>query len=113
MILTVFLDAGPLGLVTNPKKTPDTIAAAQWIFAMEAARHRFIVPAIADYEVRRELVRAGKRNGITRLNAFTENIKCGRAGQVSFRHRFGAVARCGSVGACPQCRDTHRRSERT
>jgi len=29
MSLTIFLDSGPLGLVTNPKKTPDTIAAAQ------------------------------------------------------------------------------------
>ena len=70
MSLTIFLDAGPLGLVTNPKKTPDTIAAAQWVFDMEAAGHRFLVPAIADYEVRRELIRAGKTNGIARLNIF-------------------------------------------
>jgi predicted nucleic acid-binding protein len=70
MSLTIFLDAGPLGLVTNPKKTPDTVAAAQWIFDMEAAGHRFVVPAIADFEVRRELVRAGKLRGIARLNAF-------------------------------------------
>lgn len=70
MSLTVFLDAGPLGLVTNPKKTPDTIAAAQRVFGMEAAGHRFIVPAIADEEVRRELVRAGKTRGIARLNIF-------------------------------------------
>jgi predicted nucleic acid-binding protein len=70
MSLTVFLDAGPLGLVTNPKRTTDTIAAAQWIYSMEAAGHRFIVPAIADYEVRRELIRSGKGHGIARLNAF-------------------------------------------
>lgn len=70
MSLTVFLDAGPLGLITNPKRTSDTIAAAQWVFSMEAAGHRFLVPAIADYEVRRELVRAGKTSGIARLNAF-------------------------------------------
>src|SRR5438034_5344821 len=70
MSLTAFLDAGPLGLVTNPKKTPDTIAAAQWVFDMEAAGHRFIVPAIADYEVQRELIRAGKTRGIARLDAF-------------------------------------------
>jgi hypothetical protein len=31
MSLTVFLDSGPLGLITNPQRTPDTIAAAQWI----------------------------------------------------------------------------------
>jgi hypothetical protein len=70
MSLTVFLDAGPLGLVSNPKRTPDTLAAAQWVYDMEAAGHRFLVPAIADYEVRRELVRAGKLKGIARLNAF-------------------------------------------
>jgi predicted nucleic acid-binding protein len=68
--LIVFLDAGPLGLVTNPKKTPDSIAAAEWIYSMEAAGHRFMVPAIADYEVRRELVRTDKTSGIARLNAF-------------------------------------------
>ena len=70
MIRTVFLDTGPLGLVTNPKRTPDTIAAAQWVYLMEAAGHRFLVPAIADYEVRRELTRAGRIRGIARLNAF-------------------------------------------
>jgi len=70
MSLTIFLDTGPLGLVTNPKKTPETIAIAQWVFDMEAAGHRFIVPAIADYEVRRELIRAGKARGLARLNAF-------------------------------------------
>jgi hypothetical protein len=52
MSLTVFLDAGPLSLITNPKSTPDSLAAAQWVIAMHAAGHRFIVPAIADYEVR-------------------------------------------------------------
>jgi hypothetical protein len=70
MSLTVFLDAGPLGLVTNPKRTPDTIAAARWVYDIEAAGHRFIVPAVADYEVRRELIRAGKTRGIARLNSF-------------------------------------------
>ena len=69
-MLTIFLDAGPLGLITNPKKTPDTIAAAEWIFGMESAGHRFLVPAIADYEVRRELIRAGKTRGIARLDVF-------------------------------------------
>lgn len=70
MSLTVFLDAGPLGLVTNPKRTPDTIAAAQWVYDMEAAGHHFVVPAIADYEVRRELIRAGKTRGVARLDQF-------------------------------------------
>ena len=70
MSLTVFLDAGPLGLITNPKRTPDTIAATQWAVAMRRAGHRFIVPAVADYEVRCELIRAGKINGVARLDTF-------------------------------------------
>lgn len=37
---------------------------------MEAAGHRFIVPCIADFEVRRELVRGNKQNGIQKLNLF-------------------------------------------
>ena len=38
MSLTVFLDAGPLGLVTNPKKTPDTIAAVCGDWNRKSAR---------------------------------------------------------------------------
>jgi len=37
---------------------------------MMIAGHRFIVPAIADYEVRRELERAGKVNGLASLDAW-------------------------------------------
>jgi predicted nucleic acid-binding protein len=70
MSLTVFLDAGPLGLITNPKRTPDAIAATQWGIAMMAAGHRFIVPAIADFEVRRELIRAGKTKGLISLDVW-------------------------------------------
>ena len=67
----VFLDAGPLGLITAPQKsTLEPVAIAQWVFDMEAAGHRFIVPAIADYEVRRELIRARKLRGINRLDTF-------------------------------------------
>lgn len=70
MSLTVFLDAGPLSVLTNPKHPPETVAALNWAVNMMIAGHVFIVPAIADYEVRRELERAGKTNGITALDAW-------------------------------------------
>ena len=70
MSRTIFLDSGPLSLITNPKKTLDTLAVAQWVIAMRAAGHRFIVPAIADYEVRRELIRAVKPRSVAQLDAF-------------------------------------------
>ena len=70
MIRTVILDSGPLGLSTNPKKLPETIQITQWTVAMMAAGHKLVVLAIADYEVRRELKRAGKLRGIALLDAW-------------------------------------------
>jgi predicted nucleic acid-binding protein len=70
MSLTVFLDAGPLSLITNPKSTSETVSAAQWVIAMRTAGHRFVVPAIADYEVRRERIGAGKLRSVIKLDTF-------------------------------------------
>src|SRR3712207_6742084 len=66
----VVLDTGPLGRLTNPKKNPETGAATHWSLTLLQAGHRLVVPAIADYEVRRELERAGRAAGIARLDAF-------------------------------------------
>jgi predicted nucleic acid-binding protein len=70
MSRVICLDAGPLGLLTNPKKTPEIRAITQWAIDIMVAGHRLVVPAIADYEVRRELERAGQRQGLAQLNAF-------------------------------------------
>jgi predicted nucleic acid-binding protein len=67
--LTIVLDSGPLGLVTNPKQSPQSLACAQWLQAMISGGARLILPEISDYEVRRELLRAQKQRGIDRLNA--------------------------------------------
>jgi predicted nucleic acid-binding protein len=65
----VFLDTGPLGVLTNPKGTPDAWACQQWVRDLLAANVRVVVPALADYELRRELIRAGKIAGLRRLDA--------------------------------------------
>jgi predicted nucleic acid-binding protein len=70
MSLMVFLDAGPLGILTNPKRPPETVRALTWAITMIRAGHRFIVPAIADYEVRRELERAARTTGLAALDAW-------------------------------------------
>ena len=49
---------------------------------MMAAGHVLVVPAIADYEVRRELKRAGKVSGLASLNAWN-NARVGRYLQVT------------------------------
>jgi predicted nucleic acid-binding protein len=64
----ILLDTGPLGLVTNPKLSAQSIACAQWLQTHITSGNRAIIPEIADYEVRRELLRANKTKGIARLD---------------------------------------------
>ncbi len=69
------LDAGPLGLITNPKLSPESMACAQWLQIHLRAESRIIIPEIADYEVRRELLRANKTKGIARLDDLAKLIE--------------------------------------
>ena len=69
MSRVVLLDAGPLGLVTNPKQSPLSEACAEWLQLLVGRGTRIFLPEIADYEVRRELWRARKVKGIERLDA--------------------------------------------
>ncbi|MBI4605804.1 MAG: nuclease [Planctomycetes bacterium] len=70
MTSVVVLDAGPLGLVTQRKGVPEADACKRWLATQVAAGVRVIVPEIADYEVRRELLRARKTSSVARLDAF-------------------------------------------
>ena len=71
----VVLDAGPLGLVTNPRRSPASLACAQWLQSLVAAQVRVIVPEMADYEVRRELLRARKTRGIAKLDELNRHVE--------------------------------------
>lgn len=75
MSQVVLLDTGPLGLVTNPRRSPQSVACAQWLQALVAHSIRVIVPEIADYEVRRELLRAKKERGPARLDALASRLE--------------------------------------
>jgi predicted nucleic acid-binding protein len=68
--LVIALDAGPLGLLTHRKDNKEAEACRKWLASQIAASSQIVVPAIADYEVRRELIRAGKARGIFRLDEF-------------------------------------------
>ena len=75
MSQVVLLDTGPLGLVTNPRRSPQSVACAQWLQALVAHGVRVIVPEISDYEVRRELLRAKKEPGLARLDALATRLE--------------------------------------
>jgi len=68
MNATILLDAGPLSLVSNPQSKGATAQCNLWLENQIGQGNRVLVPEIADYEVRRELIRAGKIKGIAKLN---------------------------------------------
>lgn len=70
MSKVIVLDTAPLSLLTNPKLPSLTLVAIPWSVDLMAASHRLIVPAIADFELRRELERSGNARSIAALDAF-------------------------------------------
>ena len=74
MARLVLLDSGPLGLVTHPRGGRDARDAKDWLAGLLAARVQVRVPEIADYETRRELVRAGRTGGVGRLDELGRSV---------------------------------------
>ena len=66
--MVIVLDSGPLGLLSNPTQRGPGQASHQWARTHISAGAQFVVPEIADYEVRRELIRARKTHGVARLD---------------------------------------------
>lgn len=64
----VLLDAGPLDLITNPRASRENQECNLWLEGLLMQGVQVRIPEIADYEVRRELLRADKSAGIQRLN---------------------------------------------
>ncbi|MHC5933764.1 PIN domain-containing protein [Nostoc sp.] len=75
MSQVILLDARPIGLVTNPKLSAESLACTQWLQLLVSSGSRVIIPEIADYEVRRELLRANKVKGIARLDELSQLLE--------------------------------------
>jgi toxin FitB len=67
----VLLDAGPLGLMSHPLRNA---GARDWLIALRRAGIMVAIPEIADYEVRRELLRANRSAGVARLDTLKEDL---------------------------------------
>lgn len=67
MSKTIVLDTGVLGLLTHPGN-PTSKACNLWLQAHIKAKNTVIIPEIVDYELRRELIRANKVQGLNKLD---------------------------------------------
>ncbi len=65
MTRVVLLDSGPLGQVVHPKRGSKI---TKWLKMLQEQSYKLRVPEIADYEVRRELLRLKRNKSINRLN---------------------------------------------
>lgn len=74
MSRVIALDSGPLGLLTNPRQTPEVVACDRWLREILDGGARVIVPEIVDYELRRELLRARKASGLRRLDRLVATL---------------------------------------
>jgi hypothetical protein len=65
----VLLDSGPLGFACGRPGSPGPDRCRRWIDDLLARGVEVIVPEIADFEVRRELIRVGALKSLRRLDA--------------------------------------------
>lgn len=70
----ILLDSAPLGMVTNPNASRQNLACAEWLKGLLADGDFVFIPEIADYEIRRELLRANKIQGLERLDLLKTNL---------------------------------------
>jgi predicted nucleic acid-binding protein len=75
MSRVILLDSGPLGMVTNPKAKGIPLACQLWLKSLLRRGERVAIPEIADYEVRRELLRAGLLQSLRRLDNLKQTLE--------------------------------------
>lgn len=71
----VGLDSGPLGLLTHPKPSSEAIACANWLRDLLVAQVRVLLPAIVDYELRREYLLRGNAVSLRKLDALRNSVE--------------------------------------
>lgn len=94
----IVLDATPLGLLSNPRRTGRILACRQWLADLRTAGRRVILPEIADYEIRRELLRGKKRKGLLLLDSLAKQIEYVEINTATMRIAAGLWAQARQQG---------------
>ena len=74
MTRLILLDSGPLGMAVHPNAEGVTQSCQLWLNALLQNGEQVVIPEIVDYEVRRELIRAGLKRSIRRLDHLLETL---------------------------------------
>jgi predicted nucleic acid-binding protein len=74
MARIILLDSTPPALVCRPRGHARGDACRRWLDTIRFSGILVVIPEIADYEVRRELIRRGARTGLTRLDSLAGRL---------------------------------------
>lgn len=69
--MNIVLDTGPLGRIIHPRANPEI---SRWFGELLSSEHIIIIPEIADYELRRNLILEGFEQSIQRLDQLEANL---------------------------------------
>jgi predicted nucleic acid-binding protein len=94
----ILLDAGPLGLACARPGTAEVDQCRAWLAHIETSTPDAVIPAIADYEVRRELIRLRATAKLRRLDALRGSFGCVPIGLEAFDRAAGFWALIRRVG---------------
>ena len=72
MTSIILLDSGPLGMLAHPRA--DSVIVT-WVNDLLNTSSRLMIPEIADYEVRRELLRANLQKSVSRLDDLKNTLE--------------------------------------
>lgn len=75
MTRIIVLDTGPLGLLVRSRQVPIADECARWLRGLLDYGERVVLPAIAEYEVRRELVRLNAHSALRRLDVLASSME--------------------------------------
>ncbi len=73
MTRQIVLDSGPLGLLVLPPTHPAAAQTEHWFRTLTAVGLGFAVPEIADYELRRELLRLEKSRSLAQFDLLLDS----------------------------------------
>jgi hypothetical protein len=72
MARLILLDSGPLGLIVRAPSKPQVVRCLTWLTTISATGAAVIIPEIAHYEVRRELLRIRAIGSLRRLEYYLD-----------------------------------------
>src|SRR5271157_858009 len=72
MARLILMDSGPLGLIVRAPSKPQVVRCLTWLKAISAAGATVIIPEIAHYELRRELLRIRAVGSLRRLEHYLD-----------------------------------------